>query len=114
MIRLYFDGSENRWGFMLEGCAIPISYVGEYLGTSMETEYHGLIAGLKKAISLGVSELEIYGDSQVVINQVLGASSAKGKEKTLRDTARNLMDLIPNFTIKHIDRKFNKADELLR
>ena len=35
--------------------------------TNNEAEYEALIAGLEMAISLGISSLEVYGDSQLVI-----------------------------------------------
>lgn len=115
MTRLYFDGSVKdtpSWGFLLE-LSIPIEGRGTGGNTSMESEYHALIHGLEKAVKMGVSELEVLGDSQVVINQVLGLSTARGVEKELRDAARILMALIPTLSIKHIPRKENKADEIL-
>ena len=40
--------------------------------TANEAEYMGLIIGLEKAQELEMSKLEIKGDSQTVIYQVLG------------------------------------------
>ena len=34
-------------------------------------EYQALIVGLQVAIKIGISQLEIFGDSKLVINQIL-------------------------------------------
>jgi ribonuclease HI len=47
----------------------------EYLGekkTNNQAEYGGLLLGLRKAFELGITHLKVYGDSQLVINQVKG------------------------------------------
>ncbi|XP_039130895.1 uncharacterized protein LOC120267296 [Dioscorea cayenensis subsp. rotundata] len=38
--------------------------------TNNEAEYEALIAGLELAINMGIQSLHIYGDSQLIINQV--------------------------------------------
>ena len=45
---------------------------GSYLGsqTNNVAEYNGLILGLEAAMDLGISVLEIKGDSNLIINQV--------------------------------------------
>ena len=42
------------------------------IATNNEAEYTGLIIGLQKAIEQGIQELEVYGDSNLVVNQVSG------------------------------------------
>jgi len=43
--------------------------------TKHEAEYRGLIIGLRKAKSLGIRQIEVKGDSEVVFNQVNGLSN---------------------------------------
>jgi hypothetical protein len=74
---MYFDGS-----LKLEdaGAGVPlISPKGEQLKyvlqifwkvSNNEAEYEALLYGLRLAISLGIKQLLVYGDSAVVINQV--------------------------------------------
>lgn len=81
--------------------------------TSLETEYLGLIHGLKKAISLGISVLEIRGDSEVVFKQLSGRAKTNSTYKHLRDTAKKLLDLIPSYTFRKIDRLDNEAHHVL-
>ena len=37
-----------------------------------EAEYEALIAGMELAIKMGIKSLHVYGDSQLIINQVEG------------------------------------------
>ena len=40
--------------------------------TNNEAEYEALIAGLELAIKMGIQDIRILGDSQLLINQVKG------------------------------------------
>ena len=44
----------------------------EFQASNNATEYEALIASVKMALSLGVRQLRVKGDSQLVINQVTG------------------------------------------
>ena len=41
--------------------------------TNNEAEYEALVTGLELAIKMGIQSLHIYGDSQLIINQVEGS-----------------------------------------
>ncbi|GFS38896.1 hypothetical protein Acr_00g0060030 [Actinidia rufa] len=58
---LFVDGSSNQ-----HGCA-----------TNNEAEYKALLAGLRVATELGAQSLEVFSDSQLVVNQVQGDYLAK-------------------------------------
>ena len=42
-----------------------------------EAEYEALIAGLEKAQALGAKQLQVFGDSQLVSNQISGDFNAR-------------------------------------
>ncbi|MGL6343117.1 MAG: reverse transcriptase-like protein, partial [Waterburya sp.] len=49
--------------------------VSQYLGekkTNNQAEYGGLLLGLRKALELEITHLVVFGDSQLIINQVNG------------------------------------------
>lgn len=77
-------------------------------------EYMGLIIGLKKAVRFGIVDLDVEGDSMVVIKQMNG--EYKVNSKNLIDLHKQAKELTLNFetiTFNHIYREFNKrADEL--
>lgn len=55
------------------GYAVQVGRVCEALGptTNNVAEYMGLILGLKAAHVLGVQSLRVFGDSKLVVEQVL-------------------------------------------
>ena len=66
---------------------------GETIGvaTNNVAEYRGLIAGLEKALELGVTELEVVSDSELVVKQMLG--DYKVKNETLRELSQEALSL---------------------
>ena len=94
---LRFDGGHRRgieaaaYGFTLKDAegnlladeARTIGYT-----THNVAEYRGMIAGLLRAAEIGVADLEVWGDSRVVIYQMTGAYQAKAEHlAALRDEA---------------------------
>jgi len=63
---------------------LPYSFVLVNLCSNNVGEYQGLILGLQMAIGMGIKDLGVYGDSQLIINRLLEEFEVK------RD------DLIPN------------------
>lgn len=86
--------------------------IGE--ATNNIAEYAALIAGLELALSKGVTHVDIYVDSELVVSQLLG--KWKIKKDTLRPLAveaRALMNRFESFTISHVKRELNAdADKL--
>ncbi len=66
------------------------------IATNNEAEYTGLIIGLEKAIEQGIQELEVYGDSNLVVNQVNGFWRIK--QSHLRPLA--FPSIIPDGTVQ--------------
>lgn len=68
-----------------------------------EAEYEALMTGLRVAHQMGVTELEVKGDSQLVVNQVLGLYATKG-EKMKKYLAKvwELCDCFSHFNIIQI------------
>ena len=84
---LYFDGGSRGNPGKAAGAAVivlpdgKIYKVSQYIqrGTCNEAEYRGLILGLQKAQELKIEELEVRGDSQLVINQINGLWKVKSE-----------------------------------
>ena len=49
---------------------IPISIKLNFSTTNNATEYKVCIQGLEAATSLGIKEIEVYGDSALIIRQI--------------------------------------------
>ena len=81
--QLYFDGAANQSGFGIgiflispQGDHIPRSvrlvFSGHHSLTNNMVEYEACITGLETALDLGIRQLEIHGDSNLVIRQTQG------------------------------------------
>jgi probable phosphoglycerate mutase len=90
---------------------------GEAIGvaTNNVAEYRGLIAGLKKALELGVTEVEVVSDSELVVRQMQG--DYKVKNETLRELhgrARELAGRLGKVSYTAVRRAHNEvADRLV-
>lgn len=82
--------------------------------TNNVAEYKALIAGLELALEKGVTDIEVYMDSKLVVFQVKG--EWKIKNNTLRPLAvraRHLIDRFDNWSLSHVGRAENAdADKL--
>ena len=74
--KMYFDGATNQNGsgigvllISLKGTHIPFSCRLNFPATNNAIEYEACIMGLRVALGLGVKELEVYGDSALIISQ---------------------------------------------
>ncbi|GLJ13938.1 hypothetical protein SUGI_0222720 [Cryptomeria japonica] len=72
---LYFDGSYTQHGLGAdilfitpEGHTIPRSYRLMFLCTNNIVEYEVLVTGIKMVVEWRITELNVYGDSDLVIN----------------------------------------------
>ena len=88
-------------------------FVGEN-ATNNHAEYAGLILGLQQAITMGIQNLTIKGDSQLVINHMKGLYKCKSINLLeLYDKAKSLESNFQKIQYIHIYRKENKrADHL--
>lgn len=122
---LQFDGlSEPNPGASSGGAVLYspagtiIFEVGEFIpyATNNQAEYAGLIIGLKHALAYKPAALRIEGDSQLIINQVIGKWKIKNDVlKTLRAAVHELLSdaAFVNVAIRHVYREQNKhADKL--
>ena len=76
-LRIYGSSNVNESGIgvVLEspmGEKVRYALRLQFLATNNETEYEALIAGLHLAREMGLQQLRIYSDSQLVVNQVRG------------------------------------------
>ena len=84
MWKLFVDGASNRHGAGLGIVLIsPDDLVVEqainlgFPASNNEAEYEALLAGLKTAFCMKATELMVYSDSQLVVNQISSDYEAK-------------------------------------
>jgi hypothetical protein len=79
-------------------------------------EYEALLCGLKIAIEIGVKRLDVQGDSQLVIDQVMkNASCHDDKMEAYCKAVRALEGKFYGTELNHVPRRYNEeADELAK
>ncbi|MCX7031766.1 MAG: ribonuclease HI family protein [Spirochaetes bacterium] len=93
-----------------------VAKIGKYLGetTNNVAEYTGLILGLKRAKAMGLRELEVLADSELVVKQLTGEYQVKADHlRPLHDEAKALMKGFDVIDLRYIPREENEAaDEM--
>jgi ribonuclease HI len=120
---LYFDGSVMKTG---AGAGLLfVSPLGEHMRYAVRlhfpasnnmAEYEALLCGLKIAIEIGVKRLDVRGDLQLVIDQVMkNASCHDDKMEAYCKAVRALEDNFYGIELNHVPRRYNEeADELAK
>ena len=82
--------------------------------TNNEAEHTGLILGLTKALELGITEIEVEGDSNLVVQQVQGNWKVKADNLVpFQSKANKLLWKFKKWSVKHVYRDQNTdADRL--
>lgn len=89
---------------------------GERIGkaTNNVAEYRALLLGIERAAELGASELELVGDSELIVRQVKG--EYKVKDATMRELHGRVKEALrpfPSWSIRHVKREQNSAADRL-
>jgi ribonuclease HI len=95
------DGDGLRlWG----GC----SYAGER--TNNQAEYLALLAGLRKATEWSPDRLDVYLDSELVVEQLAGRYRIRNAElRQLAIQAQRLLAGFPRVSVSHVPRERNRG-----
>ena len=91
--------------------------VGERIGetTNNVAEYRALLKGIELAAAHGATDLELIGDSQLVVRQVEGRYKVKNAGmKELYEQAKRALRGFDSWSIRHVPRAENAdADRLV-
>ena len=97
-------------GGVLEESAEPIGRA-----TNNVAEYRALLLGIERAAALGATELELVGDSELIVRQVEGRYKVKDATmKELHAQVRQALAGFEDWSIRHVRRELNsEADRLV-
>ena len=85
-----------------------------FQASNNEAEYEALIVGLRLARALRVSNLKVYNDSQLVVNQVNDTYQARGEKMVAYlENAKELIGSILAVTIEVVPRSKNANTDAL-
>ena len=123
--RLYFDGATNQSGFGIgillissQDDHIPrsvrLTFSYHHRLTNNMVEYEACITSLETALDLGVRQLEIHGDSNLIIQQTRGISRTQDEKlKTYHAYLDLLVDRFDELRYIHSPRAENQFDDAL-
>jgi ribonuclease HI len=104
-------------GVVLRGDGEVLEEVGETIGeaTNNVAEYRALLRGIELAATHGASELELIGDSELVVRQVEGRYKVKNAGmKELHEEVKRALRGFDSWSIRHVRRAENAdADRLV-
>jgi ribonuclease HI len=91
--------------------------VSERIGsaTNNVAEYRALLLGIERARALGANELELIGDSELIVRQVKGEYKVKDAGlRQLHAEAKRALAAFESWSIRHVRRDSNaEADRLV-
>ena len=122
--RLFTDGGARgnpgpaAFAYVLEaedGTALAAEAESIGVATNNVAEYRALVAGLARAAELGVSELEVVSDSELLVKQMRGEYRVKdAKLRPLAFEASRLAGEVGEVTYTAVPRERNElADRLV-
>jgi ribonuclease HI len=90
---------------------------GERIGaaTNNVAEYRALLLGIERAATLGASELDLVGDSELIVRQVKGEYKVKDANlRELHAEVKRALEPFEVWSIRHVPRSENaEADRLV-
>ena len=94
-----------------------VEAVGETIGreTNNVAEYKAMLRGLELALAHGADEVEMIGDSELIIRQIEGRYKVKKADlKPLHAEAKELLGKFDRWKVRHVKREHNSdADALV-
>jgi len=112
-IKIYFDGGcrpnpgKMETAVVTGGAATVVHDAG--IGSSMDAEWLALIAALRLAQNLELTNFILLGDAAAVVEQANGAVRARGKAADHLATFHALVGNGPSPNIRHVKRTQNLA-----
>jgi ribonuclease HI len=100
-----------------DGSGAVLEEVGEKIGeaTNNVAEYKALLRGIELAAEQGASEVDLIGDSELVVRQVEGKYKVKNAGiKPLHEAVKRALAEFDSWSIRHVRRADNAdADHLV-
>jgi ribonuclease HI len=117
-----------RWSVMKTGAGAGLHFIsplGEHMRyvvclhfpvSNNMAEYEALLCGVRIAIKMGIKRLDVRGDSQLVIDQIMkNASCHDDKMEAYCNVVRALENKFYGIELNHVPHRYNKeADELAK
>ena len=119
--KMFFDGAARHDSagagvvFLTpEGDILPYAFFLTQCCSNNVAEYQALLLGLEMAVDMKVLQLEVFGDSKLVINQLLREYDVRKPElMPYFDYGTRLMGWFDRITLQYVPRKENRQADAL-
>ena len=123
--RMYFDGAANHSGYGIgvllispHGDHIPrsvrLAFSDRHPATNNIVEYEACILGLETALELGIRQMEVFGDSNLVLRQIQGEWKTRDvKLKPYHAYLELLVGRFDDLRYTHLPRAQNQFADVL-
>jgi ribonuclease HI len=83
-------------------------------GTNNFAEYSALLEGLRRATTLGATDVKVFSDSELLVKQLRGEYRVKNENlRPLFEEANQLASTFDSFDIAHVRREENRQADAL-
>ena len=114
--RMFFNGAATCKGagtgvvfISPQGDVLPYSFVLTQNCSNNMAEYQALILGLEAAIQMQFAKLEVFGDSKLIIKQLLSIYEAKNEDLLpYYNLAKRMLERFDVVSLKHVPRTKNR------
>jgi ribonuclease HI len=115
--KLFFDGwacrEDQGVGVVLvspRGAVFETLTHLEYFCTNNQAEYEAILLGLEILGSMGVKHVEAFGDSLLIVEQVVGTYQCfNGSLNAYLDKCLKIIALVDDFIVQHVSRDKNRV-----
>uniref|UniRef100_A0A2N9HKB0 Uncharacterized protein n=1 Tax=Fagus sylvatica TaxID=28930 RepID=A0A2N9HKB0_FAGSY len=119
--KLFVDGASNMKGagagavlVSPEGLILEQAVRLGFLASNNEAEYEALLMGLRSAIRLGADRLQVFCDSQLVVNHITGEYLARDERMlSYLSIAKSLLSKFDSVQVEQIRREYNSHADIL-
>lgn len=121
-VTIYVDGGSRGnpgpagAGAVISSGSKEICSISQFIGiaTNNIAEYTGLVLALEKALELGLTHVQVYMDSELVVKQMNGQYRVKNAGLLpLFQKSRQFASQFASFKIDHVRRESNKVADRL-
>ena len=122
---MYFDGAANHSRYEISvllisphGDHIPrsvrLAFSNQHLATNNIIEYEACILGLETTLELGIRQIEVFGDSNLVLRQIQGHWNTKDvKLRPYHAYLKLLVGRFDDLSYTHLPRAQNQFADVL-
>ena len=95
--------------YFTSGASFEFAFLTKPMTTNNQAEYGAILKGLQLLHEVKAEAIEVFGDSQLIINRLIGLYECKDDIiRTYYDECQRLLKEFPHISLQHIPRAHNQ------